>query len=1140
MTLTEDRPALALRGYQREAIDKVLAAEARGVRRQLGVAATGLGKTVIFAHLASTRPGRTLILAHRDELVSQAVEKLRTWWPGVDVGIVKGPQNETRAHVVVASVQTVSRVNRLEKLCAAWEEESILRRSCEPFDLVVVDECFPAGTMVGPTPIEDLRPGDVVPSWDDETGGPVYATVVTVMRSEPSSLVTVEFEDGTTLTCTSGHPVMTDDGWVPAGALLRDARVLSFAHHAAADRDDLHGVLPPSNDHGEGAAGLVHAPGAGVLLRPVPGCVDQPQLVGTHGSHEQASRVGAHDGAQPYEPPGVGREDEGNSAPDGAQAPGARRERSAAPDPAGDARRAALLADGGHRPNGRASEGRATVALQDRHREPESKGGGRDRRAVAWLAGTPRVRPAEGLVPRWRRVARVEVHERGSDGRFGGRCPDGAVYNVEVAGTHTYRVGSLGVVVHNCHHSAADSYRRVLERLHAGQPGGPLVLGVTATPDRGDGKGLDDLFDEITFNYDILWGIRSGYLSDLRAKKVTLQGLDMRDVKVRQGDYDAGETGRRLEDAGAPEIIVKAWLQHAAGRRTLVFTPTVATAVSVAEEFRHAGVKAASVSGLTSLEERRELLRQFSAGEIDVISNCAVLTEGFDEPRADCIIMARPTKSRALFTQCLDTETEVLTRRGFLGPDALSDDDEIAAYDLETEEVSWSPVLSRVDRPLGDGEQMYALESPSTSLRVTGGHRMVVAKRSGAAHRWSGWSLQEAQDVAAHGDTWRLPVAGNEKVGGVPLTDDELRFIGWFLEPFISKDWPEALDAIDRRQLGVLLEAMHLGDGAKQGGQTWTRRSYHLAMGLNRTLSERLQAICVRRGYRASLAEAETGALTLHVKDTAVRNVGGAGAKDRPTLAPVPATPGERVWCVETNQGTLIVRRHGRVAVVGNCVGRGTRRHPEKVDCLVLDVVGATNELSLVTVPSLFGIDNAQEFEKRAEGVTAYLDRQDQEQVRIGKLKAEDVDLFKKMRREGIAWVQVHHEGTDIRHYQRSLGRDAGGQLLPTVVLRQRTSEHDSWYSALQYNEGGKKLLIDGVTMELAQGVAEDYVRRNGIAALMNADAPWRRGRPSARAVAAAGKWRMKVDPKWNAGQLSDALDAHIARKRQYRTAPKG
>lgn len=588
-TALESHVRLTPRDYQEAALAKVAEAEQRGVRSLLGVAATGLGKTVVFCTLAERRGGRTLVLAHRDELVTQAAAKVLEIWPDLGasanvlqalhsaglqhvakgvhadprgVGIIKGSANDTRARVVIASVQTLARVKRLGQLVASYDDQGPLSMPSEPFDLCVVDEA---------------------------------------------------------------------------------------------------------------------------------------------------------------------------------------------------------------------------------------------------------------------------------------------------------------------HHAAAESYKRVLGVLHAGDDDGPLLFGVTATPVRGDGKGLDDLFDEVAFNYDVLWGIQHGYLSDLRGLAVKVDGFDTTDVKVNRGDFDQGQAGAQLEQAHADHHIVAAWEQHAAGRKTLAFTPTVATAQLLAARYNQRGIPAGVVHGGTPELERRQTLQAFSRGDLRVLTNCAVLTEGYDEPTVDCVVIARPTRSQALYVQM---------------------------------------------------------------------------------------------------------------------------------------------------------------------------------------------------------------------------------------------------------------------------VGRGTRRHPDKVDCLVLDVVGASEDHSLVVLPSLFGVE--RKFRQRLQTgdgtassvVAEYRD----EEVRLGRLRAEEVELFTSVRSQGVAWVALHDEGDELRRYVRPLGLDAEGKPLPTVVLAQRVAGEDVWVAGLQMPDGAKRVLLADSTLELAQGVGEDYCRKNGARALVDADAPWRKRKPSPKALAAAAKWRLPNPEQYAThGELSEALDAHITRIKMKR-----
>ena len=212
------------------------------------------------------------------------------------------------------------------------------------------------------------------------------------------------------------------------------------------------------------------------------------------------------------------------------------------------------------------------------------------------------------------------------------------------------------VVVDEAHHAAAETYRLVLAHLGCFDPDGPLTLGVTATADRGDGVGLGAVFEEIVYELPILDLIEQGYLSDLRAVQVRLRA-DYGALHVRGGDFVDSESAAAFLDADGPTHVAAAYAEHARDRKGLVFTPTVAVAHAVAEAFGASGVPAAAVDGSTPTDERRRILRDFAAGTTRVVANCAVLTEGFDEPSIGCVVVARPTRSRALFQQMIGRGT---------------------------------------------------------------------------------------------------------------------------------------------------------------------------------------------------------------------------------------------------------------------------------------------------------------------------------------------------------------------------------------------------------------------------------------------------------------------------------------------------
>lgn len=224
-------------------------------------------------------------------------------------------------------------------------------------------------------------------------------------------------------------------------------------------------------------------------------------------------------------------------------------------------------------------------------------------------------------------------------------CPGGSVHNLEVDGTHTYLIGR-GVVVHNCHHAIAAGYRAVYDAMP-----GAHMLGVTATMSRGDGQALGQVWDEIVYRRGIVEMIRDGHLADVRGIRVQVPDLDLSGVKVSRGDYAEGALGTALEASLAPEVVAEAYLEHAADRKGLLFAPTVSSAQVLADALTGAGVGTEVVHGAMAGNERRAVLRRFETGATQVLSNCMVLTEGFDSPSASAAVIARPTRSAPLYVQ---------------------------------------------------------------------------------------------------------------------------------------------------------------------------------------------------------------------------------------------------------------------------------------------------------------------------------------------------------------------------------------------------------------------------------------------------------------------------------------------------------
>ena len=205
------------------------------------------------------------------------------------------------------------------------------------------------------------------------------------------------------------------------------------------------------------------------------------------------------------------------------------------------------------------------------------------------------------------------------------------------------------VIVDEAHHASARSYRRILAHLDPS----PLILGVTATPQRSDGQLLGEVWEEIVYQRGIAEMIRAGYLADMRGIRVGLESIDLDTVAQSGGDYQPDALGQGLEQAAAPQHVLATYQAHAQDRTAVVFVPTVALARRMAGVFRAAGIPAEALDGTTPGEERRAILERLQRGETRVLVNVAVLTEGVDVPSVSCVVIATPTRSQVKYAQAV-------------------------------------------------------------------------------------------------------------------------------------------------------------------------------------------------------------------------------------------------------------------------------------------------------------------------------------------------------------------------------------------------------------------------------------------------------------------------------------------------------
>lgn len=218
----------------------------------------------------------------------------------------------------------------------------------------------------------------------------------------------------------------------------------------------------------------------------------------------------------------------------------------------------------------------------------------------------------------------------------------------------------FGLVIYDeCHHAAADDNLRVLRELGCFDDGWTgTLLGVTATPVRGDGLGLDEVFEEMVFHRGMLDLISEGYLAPLRGFRVTT-AADLSAVRPAGKDLDVESLEEAVDIEERNALVARSIQELARDRRTIAFCVTIAHATNLAKALNALGVPAGIIHGHLRPEDRAAVLKRFRDEKIAVLTNVGVLTEGFDDPGVSCIAMARPTRSSGLYAQCVGRGTRL-------------------------------------------------------------------------------------------------------------------------------------------------------------------------------------------------------------------------------------------------------------------------------------------------------------------------------------------------------------------------------------------------------------------------------------------------------------------------------------------------
>jgi ATP-dependent helicase IRC3 len=257
---------------------------------------------------------------------------------------------------------------------------------------------------------------------------------------------------------------------------------------------------------------------------------------------------------------------------------------------------------------------------------------------------------------------RVVSIERGAD-----RAPENArVLVCSIRSLHEERLArvlrgrDIGLIIYDeCHHAAAEDNQRVLRQLGAFDEGwAGTLLGFTATTSRGDGRGLDTVFQKIVYSRLLPEMIQDGYLAPLRGYRIST-AADLTRLSPDSADFREEELAEAVDIEERNALVARSIQELARDRRTIAFCVTVNHARNLSRCLNLLGVPAGIVYGAMPAEARAEILADFRSGRVQAITNVAVLTEGFDDPGTSCIAMARPTRSEGLYAQCVGRGTRL-------------------------------------------------------------------------------------------------------------------------------------------------------------------------------------------------------------------------------------------------------------------------------------------------------------------------------------------------------------------------------------------------------------------------------------------------------------------------------------------------
>lgn len=648
---------ITLRPYQQqlsEAIDREWEAGAQNI---CAVLPTGAGKTILFSNKLAQIPGIKFAIAHRQELISQMSMALAKFGIQHDI---QGPASLIRWVIKLHMSVYGRHFYKPEADCVLISVQTLLKRidslnnNIRHANLWIIDECFPAGTIVDGKPIEELKNGNKISSYNTATGKIEKQTITHIFKNKsPKSMVRLDIKGHHAIHCTKNHPFWTKRGWIPAIQLTNKDEVLYYGSKNSKKRSSLYNLRKTNSYYGLGI-NKIQKNWQSLLLKNMLGKVSIKNSIRNNGKNEQKICFGTDEKKQSNETERSSEKSIGYSKTYRTSTKIKRWKWKAAYRSRENA--ISNISWFGFRitncRKNRTSRGRFWVPSLLQNRLCKSKFKNRDRSgwAGSFKYSKANARQKEGKFFNWKRVENITIQKRNNNEKYPSCCKDGFVYNIEVSGTNTYFAN--GIVVHNCHHITRDN---IWGRAVSLFPKTCRGLGVTATPLRTDGKGLgrhaDGVFDSLVVGPGMRDLINAGYLSDYRIFAPQTQ-IDLSDVTIGStGDYSKPKLTTAVRNSQIVGDVVEQYLRIAPGKLGVTFVTDIKTGQETVDNFRANGVPSELVHAKTADRIRREATNALKRGDLKNLVNVDIFGEGYDLPALEVCSFARPTQSYMLYVQ---------------------------------------------------------------------------------------------------------------------------------------------------------------------------------------------------------------------------------------------------------------------------------------------------------------------------------------------------------------------------------------------------------------------------------------------------------------------------------------------------------